>query len=64
MAKSRSKSHQDIASSETQAVSASVAEGRTENYDPVLVTLFAQSVGSIQIHFKCFQFLTGFSWAL
>lgn len=55
MAKSKSKSHQDSASSETQAVSASGAEGRIDIYDPVLVSLFAQSVGSIQIHFNCSQ---------
>lgn len=53
MAKSKSKSHQDSASSETQAVSASGAEGRSNNYDPVLVSLFAHSVGSIQIRFNC-----------
>ena len=57
MAKSRSKSksHQDSASSETQAVSASGAEGRIDDYDAVLVSLFAQSVGSIQIRFNCSQ---------
>ena len=51
----KSKSHQDSAPSEIQAISTSGAEGRFDDYDAVLVSLFAQSVGSIQIRFNCSQ---------
>ena len=51
----KTKSRKDGDSTDTQVVSASGVEGHTKNYDPVLVSLFAQSVSSIQIQFTCSQ---------
>ena len=59
----RSKLHKDGIPSDRKMVNASGAKGQTQNHDPTLVSLFAQSVGIIlrvQMHSTGSQILTSF----
>ena len=51
MAKSRSR--RDANSTDTQKIGVSSVEGKIQNYDPALVSLFAKSVGKIQMQSTC-----------